>query len=451
LSRPLFAGMLGSEIPSLWALPVTAWGLFALFALVTGWLAGLYPAVLLSSLSSIDALKSKAGSIKENEWLRKGLVGFQFGTATVVFIGAIIIAQQIRLFFSDELGYDKEYVVSARVPRDWSRPGVRKMEDIRDRFTRMPEVREATLAYSIPNGNNIGSVSAYPEGGDSTRAVFADNYLTDERYAATYKIPLVAGRFFCRPGEHGPQDTLRVVINETAMKAMGYGTPAQAVGQRVKLIGVTDVFTVSGVVKDFHFGAMGAPINPAMFTHVEGAPFYRFFSFKLRPGNIDRAMDALQKQWATLMPGAPFEYTFMDETLQNIYQGELRLRKAANTATVLALVIVLLGVVGLVSNSVRRRTKEIAIRKVTGASATGIVRLFVRDYLPVLLVAGLVASPFAYWLMQRWLDNYPTRITITVWPFVLAIGGLAVIMITLIAMQTIAAALANPVKSLKVE
>ena len=450
-SRPLFAGMLGSAIPSLWALPVGAWPMIVLFALVTGWLAGLYPAVLLSSLSSIDALKSRAASIKENVWMRKGLVGFQFATATVVFVGAIIIALQIRLFFSDRLGYDKEYVVSASLPRDWTRNGVRKMEAIRDVFRRMSNVKDVSLSYSIPNGMGFGGIGTYREGTDSTRAVISDLLLGDEQFAATYRIPMAAGEFFSRPGEHGPQDTLRVVLNETAAKQLGFPAPAAAVGQRVRLYNATDVFTISGVVRDFHFNVMGAPIQPTIFTHLEGFPVYRYFSFKLRPGNIGTTMEALQKQWATLMPGAPFEYTFMDETLQSIYKSELRMRKAAMTATVLSFIIVLLGVVGLVSNSVRRRTKEIAIRKVIGASATGIVRLFVRDYLPVLVVAGVLASPLAYWLMQRWLDNYATRITITVWPFVGAIGCLAAIMITLIAVQTIRAALANPVKSLKVE
>ncbi len=450
-SRPLFEGMLGSAIPSLWKLPILGWLSIAGFAMITGWLAGLYPAVLLSSLNSIDALKSRVGSIKDNVWMRKGLVGFQFATATVVFIGAIIIAQQIRLFFSDRLGYEKEYVVSASLPRDWTRNGVQKMERIRDVFTRLPTVKDATLSYSIPNGMGYGGVGAYREGTDSTRAVISGILVTDERYADTYQIPLLAGNFFSRQGEHGPQDTLRLVVNETAARGLGFTDPALAVGQRVRLYNATDVFTISGVVKDFHFDVMGAPIQPVLFTHPEGFPVYRYFSFKLRPGNIGATIDALQKQWATLMPGAPFEYTFMDETLQSIYKSELRLRKAATTATVLAFIIVLLGVLGLVSSSVRRRTKEIAIRKVIGASATGIVRLFVRDYLPVLLIAGTVASPFAYWLMHRWLESYATRITITVWPFLGAILCLAVIMILLIAGQTIKAALANPVRSLKVE
>jgi putative ABC transport system permease protein len=195
---------------------------------------------------------------------------------------------------------------------------------------------------------------------------------------------------------------------------------------------------------------MGAPVQPQFFVHVNGNPFYRFFSFKLRPGNIAAGIAVLQKRWAELMPGAPFEYSFMDETLRTLYTTELRLRKAATMATVLAFVIVLLGVIGLVSSSVQRRTKEIAIRKVIGASVPGIIRLFLKEYLPVLLAAGLVASPVAYWIMTRWLNDYATRIPITPWPFVVAVGSLALIMIVLIAAQTLRAATANPVQRLKI-
>lgn len=162
-------------------------------------------------------------------------------------------------------------------------------------------------------------------------------------------------------------------------------------------------------------------------------------------------MDQLSRQWAAVMPGAAFEYRFMDETLDNVYRDELRLKKAASIATVLTLVIVLLGVVGLLSQSVRKRTKEIAIRKVIGASVPGIIRLFLREYLPLLLVAGLVATPLAWWIMNRWLSDYATRIAITVWPFVATVVGLGIVMMILIVTRTMGAALANPVKSLKAE
>ncbi|GGA82683.1 ABC transporter permease [Puia dinghuensis] len=449
---PFLAGILGSKIPALSAMPAAGWLVIVLFALVTGWLAGLYPAVLLSSLSSVEALKGRAGAVRENLRLRKTLVGLQFGAAVVVFTGALIVSWQIDLFFSDRLGYNKEYILSSQLPRDWSTQGVQRMETIRAVFAGMSNVKDAALSYEIPNGMNGGNINAYREGGDSTRPVVAQSLVTDAHYASTYQIPLAAGVFFHAAGESGDNDSTRLVLNETAVKALGWNTPVEAVGQRMRLVGFTGkVFTISGVVKDFHFDAMGAPIQPEVFGPVSLMRTYRYFSFKLNPGNIPASISALQRQWARLMPGAPFEYRFMDENLQAVYYTELRLREAASMATGVAFVIVLLGVVGLVANSVRRRTKEIAIRKVIGASAPGIVRLFIRDYLPVLLVAGVVASPFAYWIMHRWLDNYATRITITVWPFVLAIGCLAGVMVLLIAVQTIRAALANPVKALRSE
>lgn len=451
VSRPFFAALMGSALPGLTALPPLAWPAIGLFALFTGWLAGLYPATLLSALNSIDALKSKASSIGEKVILRKGLVGIQFATATVVFVAAIIVSQQIHLFLSDQIGYKKDFVVSAQVPRDWSGAGVEKMMTIRDIFARMPEVKEASLTYNIPNGMNLGGAGLYREGGDSTRPVNAELMVGDEHYVSTYQIPLAAGTFFHGANESDAQDSLSYVINEMAAKQLGFQRPADALNQRIRAIGAPTGATIRGIVRDFHFDGMFSPMQPMLFAHVRRINMYRYFSFQLRPGNIAASMEALQRQWSKLMPGAPFEYRFMDETLLSMYTTELRLRKAADTATVLCFIIVLLGIVGLVSNSVRRRTKEIAIRKVIGSSATGIVRLFIRDYLPVLLVAGLVASPIAYWLMQRWLEGYPTRITITVWPFVLSVGCLALIMIGLIVMQTVRAALANPVNSLKVE
>lgn len=451
LVRPWFAGMLGSALPPLAAAPPAAWGLIGLFALVTGWLAGLYPAILLSSLSSIEALRNKSGTEQERVFVRKGLVGLQFGTAAVVLIAAIVISQQINLFFSDQLGYDKEYVVSAQLPRDWSMSGVRKMSAVRDALARLPEVKDVTLTWNIPNGFDAGSPGVYRQGGDSTKAVNTMQLTADEHYASTYEIPLLAGVFFNGPNESPVQDTFKVVLSESAARALGWKRPGDALNQRVRLFGVANAFTVTGVTKDFHFNAMGAAIRPTIFIHQSGIPFYRYLSFKLRPGNIGTTMEALQKAWARLMPGAPFDYSFMDDTLHGLYNTELRLRRAATAATVLVLVIVLLGVVGLVSGAVQRRSREIAIRKVVGASVPGILRLFVQEYLPVLLVAGIVASPLAWWLMQQWLDNYATKIPITPWPFVGAIGLLMLVTVMVIVAQTLNAALANPVKSLRSE
>lgn len=452
LFAPIFAGILGKEIPALFTLPAIAWILLPVFAILVGGLSGLYPAFILSSMPSVDSLKGRRGAFKENILLRRGLVGFQFATATVVFVSAIVISQQISLFFSDQLGYNKEYIVSAQLPRDWSAQGVQRMETVRREFANLPAVREASLSYEIPDGNNGGSMGIYRSGGDSSRALVSQLLICDEQYADTYQIPMVAGAFFNKRGESNGQDSSRVVINETEARALGWQHPADAVRQQVKLTGTqARIYTVSGVVKDFHFGAMGQPIDSYTFVYVDLFTSYRYMSFKLKPGHIGTELGELQREWSSLLPGVPFEYRFMDETLADLYQSELQLKKAATTATVLALTIALLGVIGLVSSSVQKRTKEIAIRKVVGASVAAILRLFLVEYLPLLVLAGLIASPVAWWILQRWLDDYATRITITGWPFGLALGGLAVLMALLIVLQTTKAALANPVKSLKTE
>jgi len=455
LAAPWFSAVLGKEIPPLSALPGLAWILIPLFALLLGTVAGLYPAFMLSSMPSVDSLKGNKASVRENIGLRKGLVSFQFAMATIVLVGAIIVSQQISLFFSDRLGYDKEYMLSAQLPRDWSPKGVQRMATIRNEFTALPQVKDVSLSYERPDGNNIGNIGIFPASGDSAHAVVSQLMVCDEHYADTYKIPLAGGAFFNQPGTGNVQDSDRVVINETAAKAMGWKEPVQAIGQPVKILGIGSatgrIFTISGVVKDFHFKGMGESIDPGTFAHVSQINMYRFLSFKLRPGNIGVAMNELQKKWAALLPGAPFEYQFMDETLQGLYKGELQLKKAASTATILAMIIVLTGVVGLLSLSVQKRTREIAIRKVIGASVPGIIRLFIREFLPLLLLAGLIASPLAYLIMHRWLNDYVTRITITPWPFIAATGSLCVVMVLLIVTQTIKAALANPVKSLKTE
>ncbi|MBD0259775.1 MAG: ABC transporter permease, partial [Cytophagales bacterium] len=409
--------------------------------------AGLYPAFVLSSLNTVDSLKGKLRTVKEKVVLRKVLVGFQFGLANLVLIAAAIVAQQVNHFFSQRLGYDKEYVVSAQVPRDWSPAGVRKMETVRNAFAALPEVSHVSLSHEIPNGNNGGQPLVYRAGTDSTGAVAMQAMISDENYLATYGIPLQAGAFFDDRG----LDSGKVVLNEKAARALGYRTAGGAIGQQVRIPGDPTVFTVKGVVRDFHFGSMQGQIQPMVFFNVRTTAIYRYLSFKVKPGNVSRSLEAIRQQWTVLLPGSAFEYAFMDDVLRQLYKTEIQLERAAYVATLLALVIVLLGVLGLVSVSVQRRVKEIGIRKVLGASQPGIVGLFLAEFIPVIAVAGLAACPLAYAVMQRWLTHYASRIAVTPLPFIASIGGLAVLTLLLIGLQTIRAARANPVESLRNE
>ncbi|HTE34476.1 MAG TPA: ABC transporter permease [Chryseolinea sp.] len=446
LTQDLFSSILIHPVPSLSSFPVYYILFPVLFVLVIGFIAGIYPAFVLSSLKSVESLKGKP-SAKENVLMRKSLVGFQFVIASIAFIGAIIISQQVNLFLSNDLGYSKDYILSAQLPRDWTQAGVNKMENIRNRLADVSTVNNVSLSYEIPNGNNSGSAGIYKFGTDSSKAITTQALTTDENYLTVYQIPLRAGSFF----DGHALDSGKVILNEAAVRALGWENISEAIGQQVRIPGDPTVFVIKGVTNDFHFGSMQQKVAPIVFLNVQFAPIYRYMSFKLKPGNIATSIDAIQKKWSSLMPGAPFEYKFMDDTLASLYRSEIQLKKASYTATILALIIVLLGVVGLISLSVQKRTKEIGIRKVLGSSVAGIVALFIKEFLLVILIGGVIACPLAYIIMNHWVEGYAYRIDITALPFIISIACLGLITALLICVQTITAANANPVKSLKTE
>jgi putative ABC transport system permease protein len=448
LLKPIFAELVGKEIPSLQSFPV-----YFIFIPITviffvALLAGLYPAFVLSSIKSVDSLKGKLKTAKENIILRKSLVGFQFAIAIVVLIAAIIVTQQVSFFFGKNIGYNKEYVVSSQVPRDWSPVGIRKMLGVRNEFLRdVPEIASATVSFEIPNGMNGGNPPVYKNGADSAAAVSMMALLTDENYLKTYQVPLRSGSFF----ENLSLDSGKVVISEKAVQVLGWKDAGDAIGKQLRIPGDPTVFTVKGVCADFNFLSMQTAVQPTIFFNVQFAVTHRYLSFKLKPGNVSASIAAIEKKWAQLLPGSSFEYTFMDDTLKNMYATELQLKKAAYTSTVLALIIVLLGVLGLVSLSIHKRVKEIGVRKVLGASVSNIILLFVKEFVWVMAVAALVASPLAYLLMNEWLKGYAYRINVNAAPFILSVSLLAAITLVLIAIQTYKAAQTSPATSLKTE
>ena len=448
VASPFVSDILGKQIPALFTFPAS----FALvpvgLVIFIGLLAGMYPAFVLSTLKAADSIKGKLATVRENIVLRKTLVGFQFFTASVVFIGAIIVSKQVSLFFSKDLGYDKEFIISAQLPRNWSAEGVLKMRTVRNEFSKLPQVASATLSYEVPNGMNSGSIPFYVKGTDLTKTIATLQLTTDELYTDTYKIPLVAGSFFRKP--YNPTNSFKTVINKSAAKAFGFKDGGDAIGKEILAQGGPPV-TICGVTKDFHFGSMQQKIQPIAFINVDLGKIYRFLSFKIKPGNLAASIEALQTKWASLLPGAPFEYTFMDDTLKKLYQSELQLQKAAQAATVLALIIVVLGVVGLTSVSVQKRTKEIGIRKVLGAPTLNIISLFLKEFLPVILLAGIISVPFALHIVRAWLNDYTYRIPITPQPFLISIIFLTLITTVIIGFHIAKAGIESPVKHLRSE
>ncbi|PHN04125.1 ABC transporter permease [Flavilitoribacter nigricans] len=427
LARPAFSHILGKSLPGLSDMPV----LFALFPLLTalavGLLAGIYPALVLAAQPSVAAMQGKLKAVREKKHLRHFLLALQFTTAIIVFVGAVVVHQQVSYFFNANLGYDKESVLVLRTPRDWSEAGVQKMQTARREFARLPQVSGATFSFEIPDGQS-GSISnqLYRAGQDAGEAITATSLVTDAHYLDTYAMELATGDFFDPSGS--PANLQALVLNETAARELGWDDPQEAVGEQLMLNQNEAPFTVKGVVRDFHFNTMHENIRPIFFQHVSGALLYRYFSFKIRPGNLAATVTAIQDQWSALFPDAPFDYQFMDETLAGRYQNELQLKKASQAATIIALLIVLLGVIGIILLAITRKTKEIGIRSVLGASRSQIIWLFGREFFWIIVVANLVAWPVAWGLLQQWLTHYAYQVEISM--VVFAGTGLLVVGLT---------------------
>ncbi len=447
--QPFFGQMLHKKIPSLLAVSPYFYLFTILFSVLIGLISGVYPAFILSNLPSIDSLKGKLKSIKENIFLRRVLIVSQFSIALFVCVGAIVINKQVNYFFNKDLGYQKEAVVTLSVPRDWSPQGVDKMERIRDEMAKLKEVSQVSLSYDIPAGHGGNNNAFYKMGQDSTQAVYVQTIATDEKYADTYQIPMIAGVYFQRAQERFQAG--KIVLNETAIKTLGFKNPTEAIGQEIRIHYSTQPFTIVGVTKDFHIGSMHKAISPLVFMNVKDFTYFRYLSFKIQPSNLAQSLSSIEQKWKTLMPGSAFEYTFIDDTLQKLYQSEIQLKKASQIATILSGIIVLLGILGMVSMSIARRTKELGIRKVLGASSISIIMLFLKEFVVLIAIAIVIAFPLGIMSMNNWLSAYAYRIDLSWQMFAIVAFGFSIIISLFVFLQTFKTALENPVKSLKTE
>jgi putative ABC transport system permease protein len=447
LLRPVFSQVIGKNIAGLETFPAWFTILPILIILFTGLLAGIYPAFVLSAQPSITALKGKLKNIKEKLLFRRALISVQFVTAIVVFIAAIVIDRQVSFFFNTDLGYNKERVITAPVPRDWTASGVQHMERMRDEFRAMPEIKEASFSYSIPDGWSSGSLMIYRPENDSSTAISAVSLISDERFTSTYDIRMSAGAYYTGT----PSDSTKLVINESAVRALGWKNAAEAMNQPLRLHNFNQVLYVGGVTRDFHFGSLRDAMAPLCFTSVKATNIYRFISFRLNPGNTSKQIAALQHKWSQVFPDAPFDFKFLDDSIARLYDTETQMQKAAKAATIVSLMIVFLGVLGIVTLSIARRNKEMGIRKVLGASVFNIVTLFIKEFSWIIVVSNVVAWPLAWYLLHSWLMDYAYRINIGATPF-LIVGTLLVLLVaTVIFTMTRKLANTNPVKSLRTE
>lgn len=425
---------------------ITNYGLIAvmfLIAILVGGLSGLYPAVF---LSSVTPMKAMAGDLvknfKQGTSLRNILVIGQFTAAIVLIVSSLVVYQQLRFIQTKKLGFNQNQVLY--VPYYFDEIG-QNTERIRNELLRHPQIGKVSITKNLPvNTNDQGSVNQW-EGNEGEQSFYCYRNYVDYDYVDLFEMELVAGRNFSL--DFPTDSTQSYLLNESAVAAMGW-TPEAAIGKGFRR------GQVIGVVKDFHFQPMDLTIEPqfTMFRSIANNDInYGHVVMKVNMSGLTETLAYVKEIFKEVAPNIPVDYHFLDESLAESYESERRLGHAFNIFTLLALLIAGIGLFGLVSHSVVQRTKEIGIRKVLGASAASIVQLLSTDFLKLIIVSVIIATPIAWYLMQQWLQGFAYRIGLHWWIFLLA-GIMAVgIAVLTVSIQSLKAAWMNPIESLRQE
>ncbi len=419
-------------------LPTVIIGLVA-FAVVVGMIAGVYPAFYLSSFRPVNVIKGMTVTGRKSSGFRNGLVVFQFVISIALIIGTITVYRQLYFIQNTNLGFDKKQVLIMKNLQ----PDPVKSETLKQQLMQHPGIVAVSSSANLPGKGNGGNYIE-TETGDT---LHLNMYFCDFDFQETLQLEMAEGRFFSKEFS---TDSAGIILNEHAVQANNIKNP---IGQRMTFYyGRPIPVTVIGVVKDFHFQSLHHRIRSlGMVYGIDKGWGINYISIRLKTDDIRTVIQYIENTWKAVNPALPFDYSFLDEDYDRLYANEFQMGKLGLVFCILAIAVSCLGLLGLASFMAERRTKEIGIRKVLGASISGVFLLISKDLTKWALFANLIAWPIAYILLTHWLQNFAYRISIGWWSFVLA-GMLTVgIALLTVSYQSIKAATANPVNALKYE
>jgi putative ABC transport system permease protein len=446
LLLPIFNQVSGKQIILSFSADRSLLLYFLLMALVTGLIAGSYPAFYLSSFNPVKVLKGKLTNSLAVVSVRKGLVVFQFIISVVLIIASVVIARQMNYMRTADLGFakDQQIVIPLRTSNSKAVYNALKNETKTN-----PRIISVGASAYYPGIANPSDGVFYKDGQSINDARRTRLNYVDEDFLQTLGIRAISGRLFSAQFK---SDT-GLIVNETAIKEFGFASPEKAVGQNIHydVRGRQYNVQIVGVVKDFHYEDLHSPVTPYAFQLENDKTQYNYLIVHAKAGNMGPVLKMIENVWHKYDQNDPFEYNFLDEQFQKNYDADNRLAAIVGYFTVIAIVISCLGLFGLAAFSAEQRTKEIGVRKVLGASVSTIVSLLSVDFLKLIIISIIIASPVAWWAMNKWLQSFayrkPIDWTIFAYTTIIAI----IIGILTIGSQALKAAVANPVKSLRSE
>jgi putative ABC transport system permease protein len=413
-------------------------------ALAAGLFAGLYPAFYLTRFHPAKVLKGGAQSGTGKSIFRKSMAVIQFVISITLIIGTLIIFKQMDFIQKKSLGFDKENVIL--IPAD-SQQVHQNLEAFRNSLTGDIRIKSFAVSSNIP-GSSMFSDTAYkrPDTDDVFPLIFME---TDYEFVDTYGFSVIQGRKFSK--EFGTDIEGAIMINRSAAREIGY-TLEEAIGKKLLRFAAVDQFreqTIVGVLEDFHFKSLHKIIQPCLL--VLDPDNFDIISVRIMPGDVRGTIGFIQQKWGEIFPGEQFEYNFLDNRIDLLYKSEDRMRSIFLIFSMLSIFVACLGLFGLAAFTAEERTKEIGVRKVMGASTTNILLLLCKEFAKWVLVANVIAWPVAYFIMNKWLQNFAYQTGVGLWPFVLSAVLALLIALFTVSYQSIKAAVSDPVECLRYE